>query len=62
MGTLYPNTFESAKFCSVNDSLANPDIFRVLPECFAPEKFKVFWMKGQVLHRARGHLKEPALP
>ena len=29
VGTLYPNTFESEKFCSVNDSLTNPDIFGV---------------------------------
>ena len=28
--TLYPNTFESGKCCSVNDSLTNLDIFRVL--------------------------------
>ena len=36
MGTLYPNTFESGKFCSVNDSLTNPNIFRLLS--FTSEK------------------------
>ena len=30
MGTLYPNTFESEKFCSVNDSLTNP----IFSACF----------------------------
>ena len=30
----------------------------ILIECFGPEMLTVFWMKGQVLHRAREHLKE----
>ena len=38
VGTLYPNTFESGKFCSINDSLTNPDIFRLV-SCTSLERF-----------------------
>ena len=38
VGTLYPNTFESGKFCSVNDSLTNPNIFLLFSRTFS-ERF-----------------------
>ena len=38
VGTLYPNTFESGKFCSVNVSLTNPNIFLLLSRTFS-ERF-----------------------
>ena len=40
VGTLYPNTFESGKFCSVNDSLTNPNI----SACFSCTSSEYFYL------------------